>query len=254
MKNILNLENLPTDNSIIVKDLYQHLDQIKFRPALYLGGLSISKLESYINGYNAACHFKGIEEQLKPRWELFHEFAKRKTNFYESTGGWCYMILSHCEGDEEKAIELFFEYFDEFRKGETLSEFIKTLVPKHKQDMDFDKITDFYWYEYQELKPIIPELLTWLQDYNWLVAKPIARHLQKMLPDILPELMPILDGNDSTWKYWVLQIFFIETKSEYWENIRTTIEQLAFNPSENDKKEEVNLLALEILNISPLRH
>ena len=239
---------------VIDRNLYQHLDQIKPRPALYLGRLSISKLDSYINGYQAACSFKGIEEQLTPRWALFHEFAKRKTNFYESTGGWCYMILSHCEGDEERAIELFFEYFDEFRDGKTEAAFIKTFVPKHKTDWNFDKACDFLWYEYQELKPIIPELLMWLQDYNWPVAIPIAHHLQKMLPDILPELMPILEGNDSTWKYWILKIFFIETKSEHWKNIQTTIEQLAFNPSENDKKDEVNLLALEILNISPLKH
>ena len=234
-------------NPILKNDLYKHFDTIRKRPALFLGGLSISKLDSYIHGYQAACSFKDIEEELNPRWHLFHEFTKRKTGFYESTSGWCNMILTQCEGDEEKAIELFFEYFDEFRKGETLAAFIKTLVPKDKHDMDFDKITDFYWYDYQELKPIIPELLTWLQDYNWPVATPIARHLQKMLPDILPELMPILEGNDSTWKYWILQIFFIETKSEYWKKIQATIEQLAFNPSENDKKDEVNLLALEIL-------
>ena len=121
------------------------------------------------------------------------------------------MILTHYEGDEEKAIELFFEYFDEFRKGKTDAAFIKTPAPKDKHDMDFDKITDFYWYNYQELKPIIPELLVWLQDYNWPVAKPIARHLQKILPDILPELIPILKGSDGIWKYWILQIFFIET-------------------------------------------
>ena len=237
-----------TSNPVIQNDLYGYLDTIRKRPALYLGSLSISKLYSYINGYEAACSFKGIEDQLKPRWVLFHEFVKRKTNFYESTSGWCNMILTQCEGDEEKAVGLFFEYFDEFRNGETLAAFIRTLVPKDEHDMDFDKITDFYWYDYQELKPIIPELLVWLQDYNWPVAKPIARHLQKMLPDILPELVPILKGNDGIWKHWILQIFFIETKSEYWKNIQGTIEQLAFRPSKNDKKEEVNLLAVEILN------
>ncbi len=60
-----------TRNPILKNDLYKHFDTIRKRPALFLSGLSISKLDSYINGYQAACSFKGIEEKLKPRWHLF---------------------------------------------------------------------------------------------------------------------------------------------------------------------------------------
>jgi hypothetical protein len=229
-------------------NLYEHLDQIRERPAMWIGNVSVSKLDTYILGYNACCHIKGIEENLFPSWNIFHEFVKRKTNFSESTSGWCNMILTHCAGDEEKAFAVFYEYFDEFKKGETLATFIKTLVPKHKSDWNFDKSTDFLWYGYQELKPIIPQLLEWLQDYNFPVAKPIAQHLQKMLPDIIPDLIPILNGQDAVWKYWILQIFFIETKSEYWKKIDKIIKRLALNPTDIERKEEVDILALEILN------
>ena len=234
-------------NKIIKNNLYQHLKIIEPKPALYLGGLSINKLDTYIHGYIAACYFKGIEENLEPRWELFHEFAKRKTGFYESTSGWCNMILSKCDSDEEKALKLFFECFDEFLTGNEINKFIKTLIPKHKNDWSFDKSCDINWYNYKELKPIIPELLIWLQDINWPVAKPISEYLKPMLPDILEELKPILNGNDSIWKYNILNIFFIETKSTYWKMISENIENLAFNPSDNDAKEEVNLLAKQIL-------
>ena len=234
------------NNKIVINDLYKHLKTIQHKPAMYLGNMSISKLDSYIHGYNAACYFKGIEEELEPRWHLFHEFAKRKTGFYESTGGWCYMILSQCDGDEEKAINLFFEYFDEFLNGEELTNFIQTLVPKHKSDWDFDKATNILWYKYKEIKPIIPQLLTWLQDINWPVAKPISAYLQPMLPDILEELKPILLGEDDVWKYNILNAFFVKPQSSYWKMIAPIIERMTFNPTENETKEEVDRLAMEI--------
>ncbi|MDZ7879657.1 MAG: DUF5071 domain-containing protein [Saprospiraceae bacterium] len=234
-------------NKVLTNDLYAHLKQMQPRPALYLGETSITALWHYVSGYTSACYFKGMEEELTPRFELFHEFAKRKTGFYESTSGWKHMILSHCEGDETKALDLFFDYFDEFLKGEELNEHLKSLVPKNKHDMDFDKVLDFHWYGYKELKPIIPELLTWLQDINWPVARPISAVLKPMLPDILPELIPILEGDDAVWKYHILQVFFIETKSEHYLKIKPLLEQLAYQPSAIDEKEEVSLLAKEIL-------
>ena len=226
--------------------LYKHLKTIEHKPAMYIDGMGISKLDTYIHGYNAACSFKGIEEELEPRWHLFHEFAKRKTGFYESTSGWCNMILSKCDGDEEKALNLFFEFFDEFLKGDELNNFIQTLVPKDKHDWDFDKACDINWYEYKEIKPIIPQLLTWLQDVNWPVAKPIAAYLQPMLPDILEELKPILLGDDDVWKYNILNEFFVKPQSSYWKMIEPIIERMTFNPTENETKEEVDRLAMEI--------
>ena len=241
-----------THNNGIKNNLYEHLKRIEPRPAMYLGGCNISKLSSYIDGYRSACDMKGIEEKLEPRWELFQEFTKRKTGFYESTGGWCHMILTHCNDDEEKALTVFFEFFNEFLTGNELNNFIQTLVPKDKSDWNFDKGCDINWYGYKELKPIIPQLLIWLQECNWPVARPISEILARMMPDILEELKPILEGDDSIWKYNILNIFFIQTKSEYWRLIKETIEDLAYNPSENDAKEEVNLLAKQILeeNIS----
>jgi len=32
-------------------------------------------------------------------------------------------------------------------------------------------------YSYDEIKPIVPELLTWIQDMNWPVARPVADYL-----------------------------------------------------------------------------
>jgi hypothetical protein len=231
-------------------DFYKYIKAMKHRTGLYLGEYTISAMYHHLSGYDMACYHHNLQssENLTPRWGLFHEFTKRKTGFSESTGGWKYMILEHCKGDEAKALDLFFAFFDEFLTNAELKAHVKTLVPKNKFDMNFDKVLDFHWYNYTELKPIIPELLTWLQDPNWPVAKPISVHLTTMLPDIIDDLVPILESEDGIWKYNILNYFFVKTKTEHYLKIKDLLEKLAFQASENDKKEEVDVLVKAILN------
>jgi hypothetical protein len=228
-------------------DLYELFRRMKLRPGMYLGEKTITALWHFVNGYISACFFKGIEEDLNPRWPIFNEFVKRKTGFAESTSGWKHMILTHCNDNEERAVDVFFEFLDQFKKGEEFSQFIQTLVPKNKHDMELDKTMDLYWYNYTELQPIIPALLTWLQDLNWPVARPISTHLRKMLPEILPDLVPILESEDPVWKYNILQVFFIDNQSNHYLEILELIKKLAYRPSPIEHKEEVDLLAKQIL-------
>jgi hypothetical protein len=96
------------------ENLYQLIEQIKVRPAMYLGSTTITALQNFIDGYNFACYIKDVEERLSPPWQDFHEFVRARTGFAESTGGWCYMLLHHCDGDETVALALFFEWFAAF--------------------------------------------------------------------------------------------------------------------------------------------
>jgi len=82
---------------------------------------------------------------------------------------------------------------------------IRELLPKDKSDVD--TAARLMSYSYEEVKPIIPELLTWIQDMNWPVAGPVASYLKTIAHHITPDIIRILRGNDSTWKYWCLQVF-----------------------------------------------
>ena len=100
--------------------LYQALNRIRKRPGMWLGTPDINILKTYINGYCNALMDLGIYE-AKPQTSLFpldfgfmHEFSKIKTNSYESTSGWANLILKECDGNQNKALERFFEYLDEF--------------------------------------------------------------------------------------------------------------------------------------------
>ncbi len=98
----------------LAKNLYALIDQIRKRPAMYFGANSITALQNFINGYTYACYAQEIQENECPRWGDFHEFVRAKTGFYESTSGWCNMILDVNDRDEAKALTMFFVLFDAF--------------------------------------------------------------------------------------------------------------------------------------------
>ncbi|WP_276381262.1 hypothetical protein [Flavobacterium sp. H4147] len=101
-----------------MKYLYEHIDTVKIRPSLYVGSSRISDLYIYLNGYQTALRdLKFTEKTLLPLpfW-FFHEYVAQKFDYYESTSGWCNMILDQVEHDEQKGFNLFYLLFDEFKK------------------------------------------------------------------------------------------------------------------------------------------
>lgn len=96
------------------KSLYELINLIRKRPAMFVGAISITALQNFINGYTYACYVKDIEEDERPPWGDFHEFVRARTGFYESTSGWCNMILDVSDRDETKALAMFFTLFDNF--------------------------------------------------------------------------------------------------------------------------------------------
>jgi hypothetical protein len=95
-------------------DMYGLIAQIEVRPAMYIGEATISALKCFLDGYLFACFLKDVDEDLSPPWQDFHKFVRIRTNFFESTGGWCHMLLHHHSGDEERALAAFFEMFGAF--------------------------------------------------------------------------------------------------------------------------------------------
>lgn len=82
---------------------------------------------------------------------------------------------------------------------------MKDLVPKHKDDLS--SVERLESYEFSELKPIVPELLEWLQDMNWPIAFYMANLLRPHINEMADELITILNKKDDPmWKYWVLTL------------------------------------------------
>ncbi len=119
---------------------------------------------------------------------------------------------------------------------------IQDLVPKHKGDNETaDKLKS---YSYDQIKPIIPDLLTWMQDMNWPVARPVSDYLETITDDIGSELVKILQGDDEVWKYWIIGRFGSLTKDE---SVLNEIRRIAFHPTKAEIVDEVDERAREIL-------
>ncbi len=120
---------------------------------------------------------------------------------------------------------------------------IRELIPKHKDDQKV--IAGLKKLSFEELEPIIPELLVWMQDMNWPIGRPIADILKPFVSRMTSEIIKILRTNDSTWEYWVLTNLVSDTTDPL---VLMEIERIAKFPSKVEIEDEVNLEAIAILN------
>lgn len=120
---------------------------------------------------------------------------------------------------------------------------IKKLIPKHKHDQEV--IAGLKKLSFEQFEPIIPELLEWLQDANWPIARPVADILKPFADRIVPEIIKILKTNDGMWKLWVLGYLARSTTDPL---LLNEIERIAKFPSRDEIEDEVNLEAIAILN------
>ena len=120
---------------------------------------------------------------------------------------------------------------------------IRELIPKHK--FDEEVIDGLKALSFEQIEPIIPDLLEWLQDINWPIAAPIAVLLKPYVNRITPEIIKILKTNDGLWKLWILVIFGRITTDPL---LLVEIERIAKFPTRDEIEDEVNLEAISILN------
>jgi len=110
-----------------IKNIYDLLFLIEHRPAMYLGKPTLERLSMFLWGIEFGLTFVNKEgsifdwKQFKPDLEphYAHGFqswiAQKLLNRNESKYEWAYIILEHCNGDEEKAFDLFFALLEEFK-------------------------------------------------------------------------------------------------------------------------------------------
>nr|WP_294782331.1 DUF5071 domain-containing protein [uncultured Flavobacterium sp.] len=120
---------------------------------------------------------------------------------------------------------------------------IENLIPKDK--FDFETVELLKKYSFEEIKPIIPDLLEWMQDMNWPISKPIADFLLPFKEQIAPELVTILKTNDGIWKYWILISFGKTIQNDL---VLNEIKRIAKNPTKEEIENDLPEIATDILN------
>ncbi|MED4531811.1 DUF5071 domain-containing protein [Metabacillus fastidiosus] len=77
-------------------------------------------------------------------------------------------------------------------------------LPRHKHD--FERVNELKRREREEILPLLPFLIEWMQDMNWPIAHDIAELLLTFPNEIVPLIKDVLAGNDDIWKYWCLKV------------------------------------------------
>ena len=156
-------------------DLYKKIEDMRARPAMYLGALSIVRLRSFLNGYQMAlCDFnlkENAHDMLLPLpfW-FFHEYVAHRFDYYESTSGWCNMILNQTGHDEEKGLQLFYALFDEFKQLEVSQCFDAKLnnsnITHHLSDKSAPRMVTGKYLEIEEPLYKNPERVSYAELQN----------------------------------------------------------------------------------------
>ena len=119
---------------------------------------------------------------------------------------------------------------------------IGNLVPKHKDDIKTaEKLNG---YSIDEVRPIVPDLLEWLQDANWPVAYPVKLYLEKHVKHIQEEILEVFKTDDTLWKYWVLSLLGEGIDDE---RLIAEIKRIALAPTHLEKQDEVDQVANELM-------
>ncbi len=98
------------------KDVYDFFEKIKERPAMYVGAKSLTRIQMFFYGYLYALDLQDIDFDHKKFGPYnFHDWIANKLGWAESTSGWLNMILDKANGDDEKAVDLFYDLLEEFK-------------------------------------------------------------------------------------------------------------------------------------------
>lgn len=121
---------------------------------------------------------------------------------------------------------------------------LRELIPRDKHDHErADAVVET---GYPTVGPILWELLEWIQDMNWPIAKTLAPFLTSIGQPLLPHIQRVFRTDDEVWKYWIIHEI-LWNSSELAEGFRDEITRIAYSPTETEIVEELSEPALSLL-------
>jgi len=101
-----------------MKNIYDIIEQIKYKPTLFLGNDKLSSFSHFISGAYYALAINKTDSN--PDFIQFHSWLRKRLNFDDKSLGFKDTLLEYCNGDEEKGLQLFFELIEEYKKQPNL--------------------------------------------------------------------------------------------------------------------------------------
>lgn len=116
---------------------------------------------------------------------------------------------------------------------------IFALIPKDK--FDTSTIDELMKLNEDEAKIILPELLCWIADFNWPIAKDMINVLKRFSNNLTPLIQNALraDESDDMLKYWIIRELIPVLSKEVQKNILTDIKRICDSPTVTEEIEGV---------------
>ena len=125
------------------------------------------------------------------------------------------------------------------------SEELRALIPKNKHDTS--GITQLLRLTDDEIAPILPALLEWIQDGNWPVAKALlpvlAKHERQTAPLAAQLLLP--EQTDDDWKYFLLTDLLPLFSKQALPIVLPAVQRIAAAPTQGERDAEVDAAAAD---------
>ncbi|MGN8067808.1 DUF5071 domain-containing protein [Mucilaginibacter sp. 22184] len=100
---------------------------------------------------------------------------------------------------------------------------------------------------FETIKKDIPKLLEWLQDTHWEVAPGIAEYLIPHVNEMTKELLFVLKTDDSTWKYFLINILIARSKHKLTPALISELKRIAERPTNIEIEDTVDDAAKSVL-------
>ncbi len=118
------------------------------------------------------------------------------------------------------------------------------LLPRSKQDLD--RARALVELGYPAVEPVLPQILKWIQDSNWPVARVLLPLLVSIGEPLAPHARRVVLTDDAMWKYWLLTDV-VGCSPELARALREDVERLAASSSTDEDELEVTSAARAVL-------
>ncbi|KAG4433238.1 hypothetical protein IFR05_011292 [Cadophora sp. M221] len=113
----------------------------------------------------------------------------------------------------------------------------RALIPNSK--MDIDSVNRLTPLDPSSLAPLVPHLLTWIQEPNWPIAFPIVELLRKHPSIVVEPVRKVLrdeagEGDDGAWKSNCLNALVIEMEKGYQMQLKEELVRMAREPTKEE--------------------
>lgn len=88
-----------------MKNIYELIETLSVRTAMYTGEHKLSNIRSFIDGYTFAVEDDELRSKFLSDFGGFHDWVAEKLGFRESTAGWQNMILAIEMGISPKEVK-----------------------------------------------------------------------------------------------------------------------------------------------------